>query len=270
MTKTILKSGMAAAAALLASTSANAVVIFYQQGFSNNLWKYDTVANVETLVGAMGLNADSTGMAFAPNGTLYVFERQSQSLYRVNTTTAATTLVGNAGISAEDFTVSLDGSTGYATADGVLYAVNLSNGAATRIGPTHTMDGLTTSSQALTIAGTNYAAGSVFGVDSHSIFAVDVATGAATGIGSSNGADETFDFGGNVLYGHGDDGFLYTINLTTLVGTPLFKTTPNLVFGMAVSPGAAVPEPAAWALMIAGFGLAGAALRARKIKIAYA
>jgi hypothetical protein len=40
----------------------------------------------------------------------------------------------------------------------------------------------------------------------------------------------------------------------------------NLVFGDAAS--AAVPEPGAWALMILGFGAAGAALRRRRIALA--
>ena len=35
-------------------------------------------------------------------------------------------------------------------------------------------------------------------------------------------------------------------------------------------PGGAVPEPATWAMMIAGFGLAGAALRRRKIAVSFA
>jgi hypothetical protein len=42
---------------------------------------------------------------------------------------------------------------------------------------------------------------------------------------------------------------------------PTVYNLPFVVEGEAVAP---VPEPAAWALMIAGFGLAGAALRARR------
>ncbi|MBT9470025.1 MAG: PEPxxWA-CTERM sorting domain-containing protein [Pseudomonadota bacterium] len=37
----------------------------------------------------------------------------------------------------------------------------------------------------------------------------------------------------------------------------------NITFGSA-TPGSAVPEPATWAMMIAGFGMAGAALRRRR------
>lgn len=38
----------------------------------------------------------------------------------------------------------------------------------------------------------------------------------------------------------------------------------------AQTPGGAVPEPAAWSLMIAGFGLAGAALRRRRVRMVMA
>ncbi len=269
MLKSYLKAGVAAAMLVGGASAANAVEIYYQAGFSNNLWLYDTATATETLVGSLGLNADSTGLAFSSSGTLYAHERASSSLYTVNTTTGAATLVGSTGLDAEDLTIV--GSTGYITSNGGLYSVNLTTGAATLIGSTQTMDGLTTAGQGVTILGNPYAAASVFGVDSGNIYAVDLGTGNATLLGSSNGADETFDFGpGGVLYGHGDDGFLYTIDLATLNGTQLAATTPNLVFGMAVRPGPAIPEPATWAMMIAGFGFAGAALRIRRTKVSYA
>jgi hypothetical protein len=40
--------------------------------------------------------------------------------------------------------------------------------------------------------------------------------------------------------------------------------------GLALRLDSAVPEPAAWALMITGFGLAGAAMRRRSTKVAFA
>lgn len=56
-----------------------------------------------------------------------------------------------------------------------------------------------------------------------------------------------------------------------------FLARPESVVGDVFQPGffgpnfqsAAVPEPASWAMMIAGFGLAGAALR-RRVRVAYA
>lgn len=274
MKRNLLKMGLLAGGMLLASSGAQAAEIFYQGGFSNNLYKYDTATNVETLVGVMGLSADSTGMAFSSSGTLYAFDRGSTSLYTVNTTTGATTLIGNSGIAAEDLTIALDGSRGYVTANGNLYSLNLLTGAATVIGATSVQDGLTTARNAVTVNGNNYAAGQVFGVDSRSMYAINTATGAATFIGGINGADETFDFGSdNVLYGHDDNGHLTTTNLATLVSTNIFTTTPQLVFGMAVRPGAVqpgVPEPATWAMLILGFGLIGGSMRVRRARVTYA
>ena len=54
--------------------------------------------------------------------------------------------------------------------------------------------------------------------------------------------------GGNAFHPTGYDAGLYD----------------NLAIGTYDAPSAAVPEPAAWALMISGFGLAGAALRRRR------
>lgn len=252
--------------AALVASAAQADVIYYQEGFSNNLWQFDTTSSTETLIGSLGLNSDSTGLAFGPGGTLYAHERVSASLYTVNTATAATTLVGVTGIDAEDFTVALDGSVGYATSNGGLYSINLATGAATLLGSPGTLDGLTTAPVAVNVNGTPYAAGSIFGIDSRSFFYVDIAAATFTFLGSLSGADETLDFGADgTLYGHGDDGALYTNPLNPLSSVFLANTTPGLVFGMAVAPGdgPAVPEPATWMMLIAGFGLVGFAVRRR-------
>ncbi|MEL6874164.1 MAG: PEPxxWA-CTERM sorting domain-containing protein [Pseudomonadota bacterium] len=268
---------LASAAAMLLSSTANATVLFYQGGFSNDLYSFDTNTSSEALVGDLGLSSDSVGMAFGLGSVLYLFERASQSLYTVDTGTAATTLVGNAGIGAEDFTIAADGSVGYATASGNLYSIDLGTGASSLIGATSTtLDGLTTSASAVTIGGTMFAAGSVFGVDSGEIFSVDVMTGALTSLGTTNGADETLAFGSDgTLYGHGDDGFLYTIDLMTLTGTQIGATASNFVFGMAAQQNlrGAVPEPATWAFMILGFGAIGGAMRRQRkanVKVSYA
>ena len=61
--------------------------------------------------------------------------------------------------------------------------------------------------------------------------------------------------------GRRNNGFRYTIaelNITSISGGPV-----------QVNPGA-VPEPASWALMIAGFGLVGSAMRRKAARVAYA
>lgn len=58
-------------------------------------------------------------------------------------------------------------------------------------------------------------------------------------------------------------------SITSVQLTPADKTFPDfLVVGEVLSTSAAVPEPASWALMIGGFGLAGAVLRRRRTAFA--
>ncbi len=242
--------------------------IYYQQGFSNNLYVYDAQANSNTLIGDLGLSSDSTGMAFSPSGTLYLFERASQSLYTVNTATAATTLVGNAGVAAEDFTISLDGTTGYVTANNNLYSINLTSGAATLLGAiTTTLDGLTTAPIDVTLGGTLYSAGTIFGVDSGSLFALNLAAPSLSSIGFTAGASETFDFASDgTLWGQ-NAGTFNVIDSTTFASLPDGPSAGGLfAFGMAIAPSisGAVPEPSTWAMMLLGFGAIGFSLRRRK------
>ena len=262
-----------ALASLLLSATANASVIFYQAGFSNDLYSFDTDTNIETFVGDLGLNEDSTGMAFGPNGELYMFERESQSLYSVNTNTAATALIGFSGISAEDFTVSADGSEGYATADGNLYSIDLVTGASTLIGAlgNGTTDGLTTSASAVTIAGSMFAAGSVFGVDGGDIFSIDVLTGLSTLLGTTDLSSEALSFDSTgTLFTHDNDGFLHTIDLTSFTTTQIGTTSESFVFGLAVQRGVVtnVSAPANLFIMTLVFGaIATAMRRQRKVNV---
>lgn len=265
MTFTSKIQSLFAVALLAGTTTASAVEIFYQEGFTSNIYKYDSATNINTLLGTTGGPGDSFGMAFAPNGTLYAQDRGTSSLYTLNTTTGAATLVGSTGISAEDLTINLAGTTGYATAGGNLYSINLSTGSATSLGSIGlTLDGLTTTPVAVNVNGTVYAAGTVFGVDSGSFYLVDIAGVSLTSLGGIAGADETFDFGADgTLYGHNDAGVFSTLALNPVAATFLGNSTPSLVFGMAVRQGGSVPVPATLALL--GIGLAGlAATRRRK------
>jgi hypothetical protein len=52
-------------------------------------------------------------------------------------------------------------------------------------------------------------------------------------------------------------------------GTANFVVYDNITFG-SVNPGGGVPEPAAWAMMLAGFGLVGGAMRRRQANVSFA
>jgi type IV pilus assembly protein PilY1 len=100
-----------------------------------------------------------------------------------------------------------------------------------------------------------------------------------------DGADYTF----NIFYGAGADETdalallsqvgpeLYTLGESNLGGTrrsdlPTFIFAFNGVGGEVVVPPTtgAVPEPASWAMMIAGFGLVGGAMRRRSVTVDFA
>ena len=53
-----------------------------------------------------------------------------------------------------------------------------------------------------------------------------------------------------------------TPNSGTLITNPLFGGNVQITYDYAA---AAVPEPAAWALMLAGFGIVGGAMRRRRV-----
>jgi hypothetical protein len=236
------------------ASPAQGASIYFQAGFTDDLYSFDTVTLTQTFIGDMGF-ADSWGFAFSPTGILYGHNRATASLYTIDTTTGAATLVGATGIAAEDLTFDAAGTSLYATAGGSLYSLNPLTGAAALVGSLgFSLDGLTLSPS-----------GTIYGVDGGSIYSVNVGVPSVTLVGSTSGADETFDFGpGGILYGHGDDGFFYTIDTTTFLATVL-GPTPGiaLVFGSAVRPDvAAVPEPGTVGLI--GAGLIALAMRLRR------
>jgi len=84
------------------------------------------------------------------------------------------------------------------------------------------------------------------------------------GTGGYNGLSATGPFTGNAYEG------------TTAGATFASNFGPSRIDGLtdvsfrATTAGAAVPEPATWGLMLAGFGLAGGAMRVRRRRVAFA
>ncbi|HEY0436673.1 MAG TPA: PEPxxWA-CTERM sorting domain-containing protein [Phenylobacterium sp.] len=83
----------------------------------------------------------------------------------------------------------------------------------------------------------------------------------AAAVGSS--ASALTDFSGSFKLPTGMDAFNLPVGVTVNAGDWLVDNR----FHDPLAPGAGAPEPAGWALMIAGFGLAGAALRRRRVLV---
>lgn len=114
-------------------------------GSTGQLFSFDIVGGTSTpITGSGGLDPSMDGLAFTKADVLYgmsqgVSQSGINSLYTINTTTGATTLVGSMGVanssSVGGFEISRKG-VAYATFNGNLYRVDLATGDATLIGNT--------------------------------------------------------------------------------------------------------------------------------------
>jgi PEP-CTERM motif len=137
-------------------------------------------------------------------------------------------------------------------------------------GPGNIANTSTLSQQLSTIAGRRYIIGFDFGVlggGAQTIFANAFNTDGNQLIGSLSATQSANNNLGATFS-------RYTFEFVALgSGTLLsFNVDPftDGVDGILDNVSAAVPEPATWAMMIAGFGLAGAALRRRRVSVVYA
>jgi len=101
----------------------------------NNLFRFDIASGTSTRVGLT--SAPIEALAFGPDGTLFGLGKLNGNLYRIDTTTGATTLVGNTGVDVGSPIGALSfgpNGTLFATLDDKLFTLNLTTGAATAVG----------------------------------------------------------------------------------------------------------------------------------------
>ncbi|WP_426162889.1 PEPxxWA-CTERM sorting domain-containing protein [Sandarakinorhabdus sp. DWP1-3-1] len=91
-------------------------------------------------------------------------------------------------------------------------------------------------------------------------------------LGNESGGFNSVDFGGITLLSSVASGVYasYSFNVTVGANSTLsfsFQNDPSfyVLDNVVVDFGGAVPEPASWAMLIAGFGLTGAAMRRRRV-----
>ena len=232
--------------AVLSCGLAKADTIYYQPGFEDQLWSFDTDTGTDTFIGNLGIGATSMGMSFIGN-TLYGYNRGDGGLYTIDTMTGNASLVGLSGLGGPESLTS-DGSGNLYTVDGFdFYQLSTVDGSATFLGSLST-----------TIDGLSYDSVNdrVIGVDSGTLYEIDINNVTSTNIGSTVGADETLAFGPDgTLYGHGDDATFYEIDLNSGNATAIGNTSSTLVFASAVAQGEIIPEPSACLVSVAFLGM---------------
>jgi hypothetical protein len=231
---------------------------------NSNLARVDVATGLGTVVGNTGTIL--TDIAFDSSGNLYGIS--FTNLYRVNTTSAALTLVGSLGLSGANALVFSGSGTLYAAANNTnnLYSVNTTTGAATSLGST----GFTSSGD-LAFVGSNLFLAANTG-SNDSLVSINLGPVSGSVVGSGMGVDDVFGMA------RGDDGILYGVTgnsirtINSVTGTSAFLRSYSYggvgqAFGTTFQAETrpAVPEPATWGTMLIGFAFMGAAMRRNKI-----
>jgi uncharacterized repeat protein (TIGR01451 family) len=177
------------------------------------------------------------GLAFNAD-TRVMYATDTNGLYTIDLDTAATTLVGDHGITPLlwGLTFNLDYTLLYAVGDDDnFYSINPANGVATLIGPLG-VGSLNVLDPAMASDGTIYAAGI-----SNALYTINPATGAATSVGTMTGSATSFTAlafdDQDTLYAIDiSSDALYTIDVTTRVTTLVGGDVGGDVRGMAFVP----------------------------------
>jgi hypothetical protein len=260
----ILLAGAAMALGLAAQGAAAATLYgATYTGATSDLYRLDQTTGAATLVGATGQNiGDMTNVG----QSLVGIDLTNNALWTLNASTGAASnevsITGTRGtitsIAWDAVSHVLYGDTTDAfSGSDLLYSIDAGTGAATLVG----------SLGATNLFGLGFSrTGDLFASDaSDGFYGVSISTGAASLIGHSGFT--TYDLaarpGDNAMFGAPGGSELLRFNTATGGATSVGSFGGNLnIAGLAFLGG--VPEPASWALMITGFGLAGVTLRARR------
>ncbi len=227
---------------------------------SRAFYSVDMNTGAKTLLCTVSSNAGTTGgLAYDRfNDIMYLTSTSNDSLYTLNTTTCAATLVGPYG----DSTLVMHGleydlSTGdlYGGSNGNLYKINKTNGAAAIVG----ISGLTSFLNLGYNSDTDVLYASSSGSDS--FYTISRSTGAVTLIGplvnSGNPNGMAYDYNNDIMFMVDNTAdMLFKMNLATGEAVSIGSTGSGNLLGLAY-----VPEPATMGLLVIGGAIA---LRRRK------
>jgi Divergent InlB B-repeat domain len=208
-----------AAATTVTATFARRGVLYTIRDSDDMLQRMDPVSQTITNIGALGVDYALGDCAWdTTNNTLYMVPRSNTNLYRVNTTTGATTVVGNHGISdMRALAFNPVSGTMYAHASGDLFTINLSTGGTTLVGPSNvgTLDAMAWDPVR------NRMVGVLSDFSGGTLYTVNLTNGAVTNLGPAGPLDDA-----GMAYDAKIDSF-WAVDL----GGQLFQYNPNA--GMA-------------------------------------
>lgn len=266
----------AVAAATLASGAQAATVFGIDE--NNNLVSYNSAApaTYTSFQAITGTTATFLGLDFRDSNNLLYGLGDDRRLYTIDIGTGFATAVGGplaiTGSSfGFDFNTVVD-AIRVVSNDDSNYVVNANTGTATQFTNVAyaAMDQNAGVDPTVTANGYLHGTATQFAIDTTADFLVRQANNAGTltsvgSLGVAVGPRTSFDIDGNGIAYLQDGARFYTVDLNTGLAT-LVGHTPRGLFGIAV---ANVPEPGTWAMMLIGFMVIGAGLRARpKVRVA--
>jgi hypothetical protein len=249
--------------AALAPVTALAAPVAYVTDAGGNLATVNVANGQSTVIGNSGRVL--TDIAFNGDNQLYGID--GNTLYRVDRTTAALTSVGSFGTFLNALTFGSDG-TLYAAGGAGLYTLSTTTGAATLLGNT----GFGSSGDLTFFNNTLYLSANDGTNDALVSLALPGGTGTRVGSLGLSAVYGLSRAGDNVIYANSNNS-IYSVDAATGATTFLSSYTyagASAAYGTSFLFEAGVPEPATWAMMIAGFGLVGGAMRRKRTIVSYA